>query len=126
MEIFAERLKLLRKQKGCTQKQMATLLECTLQHYQRIEYGKINLPMQSLIVLADFLGTSLDYLVGRSDVPISNIETNESIKELTSNPRKNAAANLIAHMDEEQVQKAYDFLCDQKQLGELRKKNIAS
>jgi transcriptional regulator with XRE-family HTH domain len=69
MEIFAKRLKLLRKQKALTQAKMAEFLNCTVQHYQRIEYGKINLPTLDLIALADYFNVSLDYLVGRSDVP---------------------------------------------------------
>jgi transcriptional regulator with XRE-family HTH domain len=69
MKTFAERLKLLRKQKTLTQVKMSEFLGCTVQHYQRIEYGKINLPTLDLITLADLFDVSLDYLVGRSDVP---------------------------------------------------------
>ena len=64
---LAERLKPLRKEKNCTQKQMADLLNCTERHYQKIEYGPINLPSTSVILLADFFGVSTDYLLGRSD-----------------------------------------------------------
>ena len=64
---LAERLKPLRKEKHCTQKQMANLLDCTERHYQNIEYGHINLPSTSLIVLSEFFGVSTDYLLGRSD-----------------------------------------------------------
>ena len=64
---LAERLKPLRKEKHCTQKQMANLLDCTERHYQKIEYGHINLPSTSLIVLSEFFGVSTDYLLGRSD-----------------------------------------------------------
>jgi transcriptional regulator with XRE-family HTH domain len=46
---------------------MAEFLGCTEQHYQRIEYGKINIPALDLIALADYFDVSLDYLVGRSD-----------------------------------------------------------
>ena len=69
MKLFSERLKLLRQQKALKQTQMAELLGCTVQHYQRIEYGKINLPTLDLIALADYFDVSLDYLVGRSDDP---------------------------------------------------------
>jgi transcriptional regulator with XRE-family HTH domain len=69
MNKFAERLKLLRKQKGLTQVKIAEFLGCTEQHYQRIEYGKINIPTLDLIALADYFDVSLDYLVGRSDDP---------------------------------------------------------
>lgn len=65
----AERLKPLRKAKGLTQVEMAELLACTDRHYQKIEYGKINLPSTTLIFLADFFGVTTDYLLGRTDRP---------------------------------------------------------
>ena len=40
---LAGRLKPLRNEKKMTQKEMAALLDCTEGHYQKIEYGKINL-----------------------------------------------------------------------------------
>ena len=61
-----ERLKPLRKEKGITQKQMAELLDCTEQHYQRMEYGKVNLPATTVIFLADYFGVTADYLLGRT------------------------------------------------------------
>ena len=69
METFAERLKQLRKRKALTQTKIAEFLGCTVQHYQRIEYGKINLPTLDLIALANYFDVSIDYLVGRSDNP---------------------------------------------------------
>lgn len=62
-----ERLKPLRQAKKITQKQMAELLGCTEQHYQRMEYGKVNLPSATLIFLADYFGVTADYLLGRTD-----------------------------------------------------------
>ena len=44
---------------------MAELLGCTRQHYQKIEYGVINIPTTTLIFLADFFDVSADYLLGR-------------------------------------------------------------
>ena len=64
---FAERLKPLRKEKKVTQKQMAELLNCAEQHYQRIEYGKVNVHASTVIFLADYFGVTADYLLGRSD-----------------------------------------------------------
>lgn len=65
---FAERVKPLRREKGVTQKQMAELLGCTEQHYQKIEYGKVNVPATTVIFLADYFGVTTDYLLGRSDI----------------------------------------------------------
>ena len=63
----AKRLKTLREERGKTQREMADMLTCTVQHYQRMEYGKVNLPSTTLMFLADFFGVATDYLLGRSD-----------------------------------------------------------
>ena len=60
---FAERLKPLRKTKKVTQRQMAELLDCTEQHYQKIEYG--NVPATTVIFLANYFDVTADYLLGR-------------------------------------------------------------
>ena len=62
---FAERVKPLRQAKKVTQKQMAQLLDCTEQHYQEIEYGKVNVSATTVIFLADYFGVTADYLLGR-------------------------------------------------------------
>jgi transcriptional regulator with XRE-family HTH domain len=72
MKKFSERLKLLRKQKKKRQTDMAEFLECYIRHYQKIEYGEVNIPSMDLIALADYFDVSLDYLVGRCDNPNSH------------------------------------------------------
>ena len=67
MPLLGQRLKLLRSEKGVTQKDIADLLGKTSRHYQDMEAGKINVPGQTLIRLPDFYDLSLDYLVGRSE-----------------------------------------------------------
>lgn len=67
MKEFSERIKELRKERGMTQLEMAELLGCKDRHYQRIEYGQINIPSLTLKFLADYFGVSADYLLGRSD-----------------------------------------------------------
>ena len=69
MKLFGERLKLLRLAKGIKQIDMAKLLDVTDRHYQRMEYGKVNVPALTLIALAEYFNVSLDYLVGLSDNP---------------------------------------------------------
>lgn len=66
---IAKCLKPLRKEKKLTQKQMAALLGCTEQHYQKIEYGKVNIPSTTIIFLAEYFGVSADYLLGLRDTP---------------------------------------------------------
>lgn len=50
-----------------TQIAMAELLGCTDRHYQRMEYGKVNLPSTTVIFLADYFGVTTDYLLGREE-----------------------------------------------------------
>ena len=69
MELFALRLKQLRKDKKLRQSDLSDLLNITVRHYQDIEYGKIDLPTSKLIFLANYFNVSLDYLVGLSDNP---------------------------------------------------------
>ncbi len=68
---IAARLGPLRKVKGLKQKEMAELLDCTVQHYQRIEYGKVNIPATTVIFLADYFGVTTDYLLGREPGALS-------------------------------------------------------
>ena len=68
MPKFSQRIKELRKEKGITQVEMAELLGCKDRHYQRIEYGYINIPSLTLELLADYFEVSTDYLLGRTEV----------------------------------------------------------
>lgn len=67
LEIFSLRLKGLRKKKHKKQAEMAKIIGCTLGHYQKIEYGTINISVCTLIILADYFGVTTDYLLGRSN-----------------------------------------------------------
>lgn len=46
---------------------MAEILGCTPSHYQKIEYGQINIPSVTLAFIADYFNVSADYLLGRSE-----------------------------------------------------------
>ena len=67
MQPFSLRLKALRKEKHAKQAEMAELLGISSSHYQKIEYGQINIPAISLMILADYFGVTTDYLLGRSE-----------------------------------------------------------
>ena len=64
---FSNRLKLLRKEKNAKQADIAAALGCTYQHYQKIEYGKVNISVSMLNFLADHFCVSADYMLGRTD-----------------------------------------------------------
>ena len=64
---FSNRLKLLRKEKNAKQADIAAALGCTYQHYQKIEYGQVNVSATNLMMLSDCFGVSVDDLLGLSD-----------------------------------------------------------
>lgn len=62
-----ERIRDLREDHDLTQSEMAELLGVKQTTYSKYELGKILVPIDILIRLADFYQVSLDYLVGRSE-----------------------------------------------------------
>ena len=69
MQNLAVQFKIIRTEKGLTQKQDADGINIAEQAYQRYEYGRTVPSALILIALADYFDVSLDYLVGRSDDP---------------------------------------------------------
>lgn len=61
---FGDRLKTLRTQKGFTLEQLAFEADIELSQVHRVEKGKINPTLTTLIALAKGLGVSLADLVG--------------------------------------------------------------
>lgn len=59
----------IREDRDLTQKKLAELLNCTQQTYSRYETGEITIDIGSLIQLATFYNTSIDYLVGLTNEP---------------------------------------------------------
>lgn len=76
MNLFSQRLKILRKEKGKTQQNIADLLEVRRSTYGEYERGKIVPPMDKMKVLADYFGVSVDYLFGNT-----NFETHKERNE---------------------------------------------
>ncbi len=69
MDIFKDRLKEQRIKSGATQKDMGKYLGITTRAYQFYESGERYPDFQGLLALADYFDVSIDYLVGRSDLP---------------------------------------------------------
>lgn len=58
----------LRQDQDMTQKQIAEYLQIHQTTYSDYELGNLNIPVGVLCQLADLFGTSVDYLVGRTDI----------------------------------------------------------
>ncbi|WP_295580702.1 helix-turn-helix domain-containing protein [uncultured Oscillibacter sp.] len=63
------RIRDLREDRDWTQAHVANLLGVRQTTYSKYELGKILVPIDMLIKLADLYHVSLDYLAGRSDRP---------------------------------------------------------
>ena len=62
--MYFSRLKDLREDADLTQKEVANLLHCQRGVYQRYESGESEIPAWALIKLANYYGTTTDYLLG--------------------------------------------------------------
>ena len=61
-----ENIRNLREDSDKLQTELAAYLNVKQTTYSKYELGKINIPIDALIKLADFYDVTLDYLVGRS------------------------------------------------------------
>ena len=61
------RLKELRTKLGVTQKEVAKAIICTPTVYSRYEREEREPNIETLILLANYLKTTVDYLIGRTD-----------------------------------------------------------
>lgn len=61
------RLRDLREDRDLNQQTLADLLNISQTTYSRYESGTLDIPSVSLIKLAQFYGTSIDYLVGLTE-----------------------------------------------------------
>lgn len=73
MQILAKRLKDLRESRRIYQKEMAEILGLSFRGYQDYETNKSEPKLKTLIAIADYFQVSIDYLVGRTDVPGVNM-----------------------------------------------------
>ncbi|MBR5535078.1 MAG: helix-turn-helix transcriptional regulator [Clostridia bacterium] len=67
------RIKALREDKDLNQSEIAKVIKTTQQQYSKIELGKADICGEKLILLADFYGVSVDYILGRTDKPEINL-----------------------------------------------------
>ena len=66
--MYLKRLKDLREDNDLTQAQIAKFLNITRPQYSLYETGKRDIPVDLLRLLAKFYNTSIDYIVGETDI----------------------------------------------------------
>ena len=65
---MVQNLKLLRNKNKVSQQQLADIIGVTQQSINKYENHKIEPDIQTLIKLAEYFNTSVDYLVGHTDI----------------------------------------------------------
>jgi len=68
-EIIGERMRLARTRKEWNQSDLARAVNKPRQHISQVEQGRQQPRAELLIDIADALGVTIDYLLGRTPVP---------------------------------------------------------
>ena len=63
-----QRIRDLREDRDLTQREVANILFMSQTGYSKYETGENDVPTRVLIQLADFYNTSVDYILGRTDI----------------------------------------------------------
>ncbi|MBR3268256.1 MAG: helix-turn-helix transcriptional regulator [Oscillospiraceae bacterium] len=66
--MYFQRLRDLREDRDMNQTQIAALLHTSQTVYSRYERGYQTIPVEHLLILADFYGVSVDYILGRTNI----------------------------------------------------------
>lgn len=100
------RLKELRRSLGITQKELASSLGIAQPTLSGWETDRFQIDYDNLVKLADFFGTSIDYILGRS--------VNEQTVALDSSPKEEACnSKPTLRSDHEKLLGVYDSLDEQ-------------
>lgn len=94
--MFAERIRMARESAGHTQESLAELLETEKTLISKWERGVHKPSLQAILSIADTLGVSVDYLLGRTENPTSDKPLIERVTEHLKNGDKMSAIREIA------------------------------
>ena len=95
-------LKILRKQQGLGQIEMAKRLNLAKSTYARYEIGETEPDLDTLIKLADYFGCSVDYLLGHQTNSIVQLEM------LTNAQRE--VMNLVKTLDDKEAYSVVGYI----------------
>jgi transcriptional regulator with XRE-family HTH domain len=112
--LLGERIRKARLVKGLTQKQLAKILNVTDATVNRYEKGIRNPDPEMLKTIADVLDVSIDYLLGKTDIPNTHVPENFSEKHGV------AKHNLMQY--EDFVEQINAFFMDEKVAEEDKEK----
>ena len=98
---FMNRIKELRKKRNITQIRLSIAAEVSQETISAYESGKAEPKMEKLIKIADFLNTTTDYLLGRTndDSPLNDVMNNIVDEQLTELLNNYARLNELQRQD---------------------------
>ena len=64
---YYQRLRDLKEDNDKTQKEIAEVIDVSINHYGKYERGETDIPFEKAIILANYYNVSLDYLADRID-----------------------------------------------------------
>lgn len=65
---YNERIREIREDNALTQQNIADVLHIGQRTYSDYESGKTRIPVDNLLILAEFYNVSMDYITGASDI----------------------------------------------------------
>lgn len=97
---FGEKLKLLRKEKGLRQENLADELELKRPTISGYETGRKEPDFHTLIKISQYFNVSVDYLIGKSDFKVDFVELRKVIEE---NPELGNFFTLLVESEDLQL-----------------------
>lgn len=91
---IGERIALLRKRQGMTQEQLADVLGTTRQAVSKWEAGKSTPDIDYAVLMGEYFGVSMDYLILGKDTPGSN-NAPQRPQAISANKRRHLNSNLF-------------------------------
>lgn len=99
--IISERITTAREQLGITKAEASRRLNLSKIGYSRYEYGERTPSVQTLEVIAQCFGTSVDYLTGKTD----EIEPDKIVIDKNNNPAFFDLVKKLSDLDDAQVKR---------------------
>ena len=72
LDIFANRVKRLRLDNNLSQPEVGKAVGLSKQGVNGLEHGRSKTTLDKAVIIADYFNVSIDYLVGRTDIPEVN------------------------------------------------------
>lgn len=100
------KLREIRKNRKCTQQMVADYLGCSAVVYSRYETGVRQPSIETIILLADYFGVTVDYLLGRKEFEMTALSPYEqklveAARKSDDRAREDALLLLQQHADYE-------------------------